>query len=355
MKNIKYCAPESSMEIQSEEFLNERRSNLGLINITNPQTVNFKFLGYENNKESIKKLANYCCGYCGDRIANTTVSVDHFRPKGKLSYRNNEFILKDNNFESTNTSKLKSRYGYFLWGSHYKNLIPSCEACNTGRGNQGIYIKRNLTYKIPYGKWSNFPILDTKMSSNTRNNSLYIHSLKYEYPLIFNPYKDNPCEIFSYKIPKVGQNRVVIIRPNKKCSKKKRLKAEISINLLGLNRQNLCFQRGQILEVINQLTRELIRDINSSNKNIESFASFAAVISTQNSLSDASLLGFTRIQSKKVVKILHRKIKIFFPVESSAYLSDTESFYEKIEELRSFSVEFKEDYEKLNDELDSLL
>lgn len=143
MRRIKYCIPEDSMNPKKEAFHIERDSNLNLItNIGDGQVINFKFDGYTKTKGLIKPLANNCCAYCGDRIANNTVTVEHFRPKKSLRYRKNEFIIKNGEYQATNTLMEKSKYGYFLWGSHYKNLQPVFF--------EFAWIKNNLNERIEY-------------------------------------------------------------------------------------------------------------------------------------------------------------------------------------------------------------
>lgn len=357
MRKIKYCRPLDIMNPNKPVFLTERRDNLVLVNNANGSPVNFSFKGYKDTKELIKPLASNCCGYCGDRIGNNTVTVEHFRPKKELKKRTNEFILYNGNYLSTNTSQTASKHGYFLWGSHYKNLLPACEACNTGRGNQGIYINRTLKYDIPYGKRNNFPILFKKGKVDVRIYETYIRSIKSEYPLLFNPYIDNPRDLFDYKEPTRFTDQVVTIRPNKKTSRAKKLKAEISINLLGLNRQGLCHKRAQILLSITRITRELVNDLRTNNFNLQAWATYSAELANINCKSNGSLLGFSRIKSKRVTNALHSKIKINFPQQSAAILTNTNSFDEKVSELLSFSkahLNFAQQSNDINNELDLL-
>ncbi len=76
------------------------------------------------------------CAYCESKIVRFSGHAEHFRPKGRVA-------VKD---QATGRSVLiKARDprdaevdhpGYFWLAYHWKNLLPSCEACNTRRGKR---------------------------------------------------------------------------------------------------------------------------------------------------------------------------------------------------------------------------
>ncbi|HCG8095748.1 hypothetical protein [Vibrio parahaemolyticus] len=357
MRKINYCIPNKAMVVTSEEYVKERKSNIKLaVNAVGNkrESLNFKFSGYVNNKDIIRYLIGGCCAYCGDKITQHTPVVEHYRPKNRLTYRKNEFIINNGRYDKRNKSTVKSLYGYFLWGSHYKNLLPACRPCNTGEAKKfGVYINGRLEYGIPYGKDDLFPVLKSK----SKVDPLYVKSIKNEYPLIFNPYKDNPNELFSYKVCEFYDDGFIVIRPNKNLSRRKRLKAQISINVLGLNRQPLCEARWEIQNSVNSVLKSLIYDIQNSNYDIDNFVGYSNTLSKINNNGKGKLLGYSKLVSKKAVKLLHKTLRENLNKYSKSILTDTSSFNEKVFELEQFyttrrKVDNKKN--KLNKELQAI-
>ncbi|AQM67456.1 hypothetical protein Vca1114GL_00935 [Vibrio campbellii] len=352
------------MDPNDISFKNEVNRNISLVSninwtITNRRTLNFSFSGYENGKSIIRPLAKGSCAYCGDKIRQHTLVVEHYRPKNRLKARDNEFVLTNGEFLETNRSRILSYYGYFIWGSDYRNLLPACRPCNTGEGsNAGVYINNTLKYSVKYGKDDYFPILRSK---ETREG-IYVESIKNEYPLLFNPYKDNPNELFSYKIPLnlISRNNAIEIRPNKRASKRKRLKAEMSINILGLNRQSLCNNRWDIFDGAARVSLNLAEDLKSSTVTLSKCVNYAKTLCKLNSDSHGTMHGFTMIYTKKPVKFLYKVIVQNFPVESGSVFKNANSFSGRIDDLEKFidkyePICFRKDTAKLNGIMDSYL
>tara|TARA_R110001583_G_scaffold26533_16_gene95569 strand:+ start:9704 stop:10804 length:1101 start_codon:yes stop_codon:yes gene_type:complete len=341
MKRINYCHPKSSMNPNDINFIEEVKENIKLVESIDwskesRQSLKFCFSGYTNGKDLIRPLAEGSCAYCGDKITQATLVLEHYRPKNRLKARDNEFLITNGEFLTLNKGQTVSYYGYFIWGSHYKNLLPACRPCNTGEGNkEAVYINNSLNYSAKYGKDDYFPILYKKES----RDRIYVRSIKNEYPLLFNPYKDNPNELFSYKIPLLNsfiKKEAIEIRPNKYASKNKRLKAELSINLLGLNRRTLCWKRWNIYNCERHIFFELVNDIDKKSLALSRCITYAKELCKLNCETNGTMHGFTKIHTKKTVKLLYNVISREFPLESRVVFTSTNSFKEKIKELGIF-------------------
>ncbi|WP_304543825.1 HNH endonuclease [Sulfurimonas microaerophilic] len=264
MKKIKYLSPIPD-NLNFTSSINRRFRFNNMLNILS-STGSLSFNGYANdaNKNFIRKLANGCCAYCGARIGNQTITVEHYRPKAKLEFLDNDcYKYQYMNIQS----KFKQdrdicHYGYFLWGDDSKNLLPSCEACNTGQGKNGVYVSNQILYNIPYGKKNFFPI-SLKKQLDTRKGLLYISTIDSEKPLLFNPFQDNPEELFIYKDYEKPDCHIKIkVNPN--APRSTRLKAMTTINLLGLNRRYLCNQRYKVFQSYKNVTQLLVEGKKSS-------------------------------------------------------------------------------------------
>lgn len=345
--------------------LTDGYNNANLIKITTAITAGTKaeldFKGYENlsNKEMIRAIADGCCGYCGVRIDehNTTV-VEHFKPKAELHFRQNEIRLDGVEVEALERSgtfkkdAAKCSYGYFMDGNYAENLLPSCNACNTGAGNNGTFVhnkkaKGNIEYKIPYGKNNFFPILYSERNNDGklhdhRKNELYISNLATDKALLFNPYFDDPYELFSVEFDDTfvaanGVGYIIKIKPKKRASKFNRLKAQASINLLGLNRANLCIERYKKYEAIAKIRSELIEAYQNNNFDPNIWSKLALDFSKEFNISNAQMLGYGKYFGKTIGFKLRDIIIDKFPLQSSIILNHGISFEELITQLQIFA------------------
>lgn len=345
--------------------LTDHFNDLNLTKITEAITAGTKaeldFKGYENlsNKEMIRAIADGCCGYCGIRIDehNTTV-VEHFKPKAELHFRQNEIRLDGIEVEVSERSgtfkkdAAKCSYGYFMDGNYAENLLPSCNACNTGAGNNGTFVhnkkaKGNIEYKIPYGKNNFFPILYSERNNDGklhdhRKNELYISNLATDKALLFNPYFDDPYELFSVEFDNTfvadnGAGPIIKIQPNKQASKFNRLKAQASINLLGLNRVNLCIARYKKYEALDKIRSELIEAYQKNNIDLNIWSKLALDFSKEFNIGNAQMFGYGQYLGKETGFALRTIIINKFPTESSIILNHRMSFDELITQLQIFS------------------
>lgn len=329
---------------QAENRLNILESN----NTTKKTKLKFKGYSDEENKTRIRNLADGCCAYCGIRVNSTsTETVEHFRPKAELHFKQN--YLKVDGLNSLKRSGKhtllieKCDYGYFLWGDDGHNLLPACECCNTGQGNNGIFISTsttldngNVEYNIPYGKKNLFPIL-LKRGVDIRMKKQYVQDVNDEYSLLFNPYVDDPENLFRYKASapsSSGNQQLIKIRPNKGLSKEEHLKAQISINIFGLNRSHLCILRADLSSQLNSIAREVYELISSGNNNLNSWVMCTSSLIKYFDKKHANLLGFCCVNFGWLVDRVYIEVLRVFPGQVA--LTNIDLFESKVDELSEF-------------------
>jgi uncharacterized protein (TIGR02646 family) len=154
-------------------------------------------------KTDLEKLYDFKCGYCEIdlRKFNANATVEHYRPKAKNQY---------------------------YWLAHeWSNFLLACSDCQKNKDN-------------------NFP---TEKSQQLTPPTLENGSLDYEKcqanhpyllaesPLVLHPEIDNPMDYFYFNI---NTGKIEVKNGNERALK--------TCELLGLNRDNLCFQRKQIVD-----------------------------------------------------------------------------------------------------------
>lgn len=317
-------------------------SNIGIIrrnrrlersqNTTNRKDLAFPAYSKKSNKPLIRAIAKKCCAYCGTRLSGSTTVVEHFRPKNSLTFKYDE--LKPH--KSGNNKITSKNYGYFKWGDNYKNLLPSCACCNSGHGEFGIYLTKKDTKNrvtdagaiddsVMYGKNNFFPIRLTK-NTDERENKLYVSSIENEVPLIFNPYLDDPDELFDYRLPYFTSSHFddsgIKIIPNPNASKLNKLKAIVSINLLGLNRSELCHNRFQKYKTLETLDLEFSKLIVLNIQPVEEWSALADYYRKQFNSDTASFIGFATNFFSDLGEELHEELIHRFPASGLQTTTD---------------------------------
>lgn len=154
-------------------------------------------------KSDLEKLYDFKCGYCEIdlRKFNANTTVEHYRPKAKNQY---------------------------YWLAHeWSNFLLACSDCQKRKDSNFPTEKPQQLTPPMLGNGS----LDYE---KCRANHSYLLA---ESPLILHPEIDNPMDYFSFNID-TGEIEI-------KNGDERALK---TCELLGLNRDNLCFQRKQIVD-----------------------------------------------------------------------------------------------------------
>ncbi len=128
-------------------------------------------------KSFLKHLFHRKCAYCeGQFLDGTSLDLDHFRPKAKVTYvdRLNDNVITVKIMDAEGNEIVHP--GYYWLAYESENLLLSCETCNRS------------------SKKTHFPILGTRANCPE-------DSLDDEKPLLLNPYDEKkPEEHFAFGI-----------------------------------------------------------------------------------------------------------------------------------------------------------
>lgn len=201
-------------------------------------------------KKAIDLLNNKKCGYCGiPTNVEATRDVEHYRPANAVEY----------------SSTVGFETGYYWLSAEWTNLLPSCHLCNRERTDREIYKYLNgsfVTEKV--GKGSQFP-LDTVPTQAPKDTIGIAH----EAPLLFNPCNIDPKTLFDFVPVLTIRGRMKFLRPKVSLTPLEKRIAEASIEILGLNRIDLCEDRETVFVVVEIHIVNIGRIFsNGSNKNL---------------------------------------------------------------------------------------
>jgi hypothetical protein len=138
------------------------------------------------------------CAYCETRASRFPGHAEHFRPKGRVDVRDAGTGKSVPVAVEWPNGNVATHPGYFWLAYHWKNLLPACQDCNSGRGKQN-------QFPLPGKK---LPLLAARLSA-AEVKRLAAHaraSVKFkgrfyldpdaldemETPEILNPYHDDP-------------------------------------------------------------------------------------------------------------------------------------------------------------------
>jgi hypothetical protein len=152
-------------------------------------------------KDYLFRLFYQKCAYCeGSRGAVTSGAVEHYRPKSG--------VLED-----------PDHPGYYWLAYDHKNYVPVCSECNSIKGKR-------------------FPIQNDEKRARRPGDDL-----QEEGALLLNPYEGAGVRnAFTYKVLWDGKtycSRLISVTPNNH-------RAEVSIEVLGLNRDRLPETRAEV-------------------------------------------------------------------------------------------------------------
>lgn len=161
-------------------------------------------------KDDLFKMHRGKCCYCErTRTKKREMDVEHYRPKAKVKNEDDH-------------------RGYWWLAYNWNNYLWSCKSCNQ-------------SYKI-----NEFPLLPSGVRSETEGDDLQI-----ENPCLINPRFEEPSEYLAYYKKKLGDRWFVRMIALPGLSEDKEERADETIRILGLNRQDvgddLVSERGECL------------------------------------------------------------------------------------------------------------
>jgi hypothetical protein len=151
----------------------------------------------------LKNVFHHKCAYCETRIDRFYGDAEHYRPKGAVKYR-----VPDTGEERTaqaerEAGQLQDHPGYFWLAYNWRNLVPSCTFCNSGKGKQNQFPvqKRYVLWKqcTP----AQVQQLRDKAYPRAEGSDLYylgpLDLDQEEDPELLHPYRDQPEEHLGFE------------------------------------------------------------------------------------------------------------------------------------------------------------
>jgi uncharacterized protein (TIGR02646 family) len=185
--------------------------------------------GAKSVKDALKKAQHGKCAFCESKITHIAYGdVEHYRPKAGYRQRPDGPLV---------------RPGYYWLAYEWSNLFFCCSLCNQR-------FKRN-----------HFPLAD-----DTRRATSHRDDIGTEEPLLIHPELDEPASFLEF-----DREYVRAIDGNQR--------GEATIEILGLNRQEIVERRRDVLQSIKILVecRELIARQANERHNPEALTRLAAI------------------------------------------------------------------------------
>jgi uncharacterized protein (TIGR02646 family) len=177
----------------------------------------FSVYGHQEVKESLARLFRGKCAYCETRYAATQpVDVEHFRPKAGVD-------------------EDPDHPGYYWLAAAWDNLYPSCIDCNRERIQQLAGEPDSNPRKLKLGKGNRFPLAAGSPRRATHQDA------QVEQPLLLDPCADQPAEFLEFT-----DDAVVLPRTRRSGVER----ARASIEIYGLNRTGLVFNRLEVVRLL---------------------------------------------------------------------------------------------------------
>ncbi len=195
------------------------------------------------------------CAYCESNLDHQFGEAEHFRPKGGVNFR-----AKGSKQFTTATGldyagNVVNHPGYFWLAYHWRNLLPSCKACNSGPGKKNQFpvarrhvflralndrqVARRLEPPRPCKKAAGFFFLDPVTLD------------RLEKPRLLNPFIDDPglhltFGMYGIEVPKSPKGEASVDVFNLKDDGLRRLRheAQIKASTLLLTKFNVGLQEG---------------------------------------------------------------------------------------------------------------
>jgi hypothetical protein len=218
------------------------------------EATKVKFGAYKDDevKALLERLFHGKCAYCESIYASTApVDIEHYRPKGGV--------------EDDPTHP-----GYWWAAMRWSNLLPSCIDCNRRRYQpspprsasleelQLAELERGREMQQS-GKSTAFPIEGPYVSDEAEDDAL-----AEEEPLLLDPTRTDPTDHLKYHIDR--RNLIGLVLPERvddgNGGAEPSLQGATSIQIYGLNRLGLVYERTRILRRLN-LLQDVIAELSA--------------------------------------------------------------------------------------------
>jgi uncharacterized protein (TIGR02646 family) len=187
-----------------------------------PKSFPFAVYKIDPVKRELERVFKGKCAYCECKYVGAPAPVEHIRPKGRVDRPDDDPVP-----------------GYDWLSADWSNLVPSCTYCNSP--NKDFIPALGKVRTVGKANW--FPLADEKRRARRKGDE------RREYPLLLNPCDEDPEPYFVFD--KEGQ-----IEPAPKLRGREKLKAEQTIDILGLGRRKYIeYRKNHALLVEGFMTR----------------------------------------------------------------------------------------------------
>ncbi|EGQ8092798.1 hypothetical protein J7I10_003776 [Vibrio vulnificus] len=251
----------------------------------------FKY--YANLKHQVPLLTKGRCSYCGKYAE---LSIEHYRPKDGIA------------IDLSHPRQL-SKPGYFWLASDWYNLHPACTPCNILKKREIINLNTKKSHPKVVGKGNLFPLYNDTVHAplsiriDCRESlSLSSRKVKKEKPLLLNPSKFHPKDIFSYGTIGSQRGKLLVLVPKVGISAYKQAIAQTTIDILGLNSKEHSKARMDTYTLVNDTISniESIEDFDDDDY-LEALSKIHTYIDES---STASYLGMVEVTLGTKLKLL---------------------------------------------------
>lgn len=163
---------------------------------------NFKQEIWAELKKWLRRNVYYRkCAYCERMISGAQPDAEHFRPKGSVKIKSGGRLEKASGFIDdplTGTPRRVVHPGYFWLAYDWRNLVPACKFCNSGKGKndrfevgaEHVVLVRRTPEQIAGIPASDQPIESPKWPGYYYLSPASLDSV--EVPLLLNPLNPHP-------------------------------------------------------------------------------------------------------------------------------------------------------------------
>jgi len=170
------------------------------------------------------------CAYCETSSSRFVGDAEHYRPKGRVSVKQNERLVKISVCVD-DSGKEVIHPGYFWLAYDWQNLLPACEHCNKMQGKLDQFpvdAKHAFGQKLSPAEVA--ALTDKPYASTLRPGWYYLRSKDLnvlEKPLLLHPYFDNPRKHLRFGV----RGAIAAIDQDKR--------GQATIDVLGLREDDL--------------------------------------------------------------------------------------------------------------------
>lgn len=151
----------------------------------------------------LDNVFHHKCAYCETRIVRFYGDAEHYRPKGAVRYRvGDEGEEKTAQVEGQAGERI-DHPGYFWLAYNWRNLVPSCQMCNSGLGKQNQFPVRKHYVLWKQCAPDEVQQLRDKAFPRADGSDLYylgpLDLDQEEEPELLHPYRDQPEEHLGFE------------------------------------------------------------------------------------------------------------------------------------------------------------